>query len=108
MVYKVLLFTLVVEEVIVQPNVNAVLSAVDARAKVTACGLGEADGAKERADTRCEEEEDEDGRQKWRCSPDRCSVARELLTKVLTDTIRLEISHGVQSRTRTLANGPWS
>ena len=77
MVYKVLLFTLVVADKIVEPVVKAVVSPVDARAKVTACGQGEAVNAQERADSRCEEEEDEAGRQQRRSPPDRCSVARE-------------------------------
>ena len=77
MVYKVFVFRLVVAVYIVEQVVKAVASAVDARAKVTACGQGEAVNAQERTDSRCEEEEDEAGRQQRRSPPDRCSVARE-------------------------------
>ena len=64
MVYKVFVFRLVVAVYIVEQVVKAVASAVDARAKVTACGQGEAVNAQERADSRCEEEESEPKRKR--------------------------------------------
>ena len=104
MVYKVFVFRLVVAVYVVEQVVKAVASAVDARAKVTACGQGEADGAQERTDSRCEEEEDEAGRQQRRSPPDRCSVAREQ-PEVLRHAGRAAAREiGVRKRRRRLAS----